>query len=160
MLPVLVRSSVSGLLGVAVMDLIINFPVFYLIESNRAVRREKSVHKYGRWAPEAAATLLCDRFFSVKLNNKESLIYGRMIHFGMGVAFANLYLPLLKKFGFIKKSAGLPLCFFLILFDELATYYFGFAAKPTRYPWQAHLRGMMSNTLQGLVIHHLLKTKA
>lgn len=159
MLRAFVYPSFSGIIGVSLMDLLSNFPGYYLLEDEKTVQAEKKVHIYNRWAPEAAATLLALKILSFKLNNKQSLFFGRLIHFGMGVLSANVYAILLRHSVILKKSKGFPFLLSLIIFDELATYKMGFAAKPKEYPLQAHIRGCISNSIQGLAIHNLLISK-
>ncbi len=147
--------AVSGLAGVFALDKVADF--MYRHENPQAKVQEEKVHaELG--GSEVGPTSIGARQISQKLNlqlnqqQQEKLSMG--LHYALGILPGMLYGMLLgrnPKFGF-----GRGLAYGLTLFlvnDEILSVKLGWTARPSKYPWQAHARGLAAHLALGLVTY-------
>ncbi len=78
---------------------------------------------------------------------------GLVVHYALGIAPAALYSAFRGRTSLL--SAGRGSLFGLGLFliqDEGLNTFLGVAADPRRYPWQAHVRGLIAPLLFGITV--------
>ena len=82
---------------------------------------------------------------------------GIAVHYAVGMAPTAIYGAARQHLpgGVIGRGVMLGVGMFLVE-DEVLNTALGTAAKPTRYPWQAHARGLVTHLVLGLVTEALL----
>ncbi|HVM38147.1 MAG TPA: hypothetical protein VM265_07160 [Sphingomicrobium sp.] len=82
---------------------------------------------------------------------------GVAVHYGIGIAPAVAYAVVRDKLPGRGPARGLLYGLGLFLLqDETANAVTGLGAKPNRYPWQAHARGLISHLVYGVVTEMVL----
>lgn len=149
-----VKGIVAGTVAVWLMDRV-TWPL-YNREDPVAHAREKEAQKEGKYVAQYAATRLA-RMAGRELTDREEWNYGQGIHYILGIGPAVAYSVLRHQYPAI--TAGRGLAYGLGLFavmDEVAAPAMGLASGPTRYPWQAHARGLAGHLVVGLAIDAVL----
>lgn len=142
------KGAAAGVIGTVVMDLFTwNM---YRRESSATYAREKAAQAEGKWVGHVAAEKLAK-----KLGKEPSArgLYaaGKGIHFMLGIGPAVAYALLRQRNP--RVATGLGALFGLAVFilnDELAAPAAGLASGPKKYPWQAHLRGLVGHLAFGI----------
>ncbi len=89
---------------------------------------------------------------SARAPTRTLLIACLVIHYALGVVPAAFYGPLRHRISGLRAGRGLMYGFGLFLVnDELLAPLLGLASGPTAYPWQAHVRGLISHLVLGVV---------
>lgn len=82
---------------------------------------------------------------------------GVAVHYGLGMGPGAAYAVLRKRVPVVGAGGGLLYGLALSLVeDEGVAPLLGLAGKPTDYPWQAHLRGVVGHLVLGAVTHATL----
>ena len=83
---------------------------------------------------------------------------GLAVHYAIGIAPAAIYGALRERVPGVGAGRGLGygLAMF-VLEDEVANPAAGFAAPPQKYPWQPHVRGLVSHLVYGFVTDLVLR---
>ena len=146
--------AIAGAVGVVAMDLVA-WPM-YRGESRRARARERRAWVEGKWANHVAASKVA-RLFGIELCGKRQFIAGETVHYLMGIVPGMLYGVLRRRAPIVGTGRGLLYGFALYaLVDEIGAPLLGIASGPRKYPWQAHLRGLVSHLVMGGVTHAAL----
>jgi hypothetical protein len=144
-----IKGAAAGVIGTVAMDLLTwNM---YRRESEGVYRREKAAQRSGKWAGHVAAEKLAKKV-GITPSPRGLYAAGKGIHFMLGIGPAVGYALLRRRHP--KVAAGMGALFGLAVFvlnDEVAAPAMGLASGPRKYPWQAHLRGLLGHLTFGIV---------
>ncbi len=144
-----VKGAISGAVGVWVMDQV--GWGMYLREDPQALRQEQMARVGGKDVAHVAANKLAHAV-GADLSPEQPHPAGISIHYALGVLPGALYGPLRKRVNGLGAGRGLVYGLGLFLVnDELLAPVLGLASGPTAYPWQAHVRGLVSHLVLGVV---------
>lgn len=149
------RGAVAGAAGVWVMDRIGWF--LYNREDPAALRREHLARVGGRDVAHAAVRKVAEQS-SANVPTEQPSAPGLLVHYALGVFPGALYA--LARHRFPALSAGSGSLYGLglfVLMDEIMAPMLKLASGPTKYPWQAHARGLVSHVGLGVVTASLLR---
>lgn len=142
------KGAVAGAIGVVAMDYLVTKPM-YRTEDPVAHLQEKRAQVGGRYVAFAALDKI-KRRFGLQLTERQDFVAGKAIHYLLGIAPAVAYVTLRRKAPWIRSGRGLLYGLSLfILNDEIAGPALGIASGPTKYPWQAHARGLAGHLMLG-----------
>jgi uncharacterized membrane protein YagU involved in acid resistance len=150
-----VKGAVAGGLGVMALDQVANF--LYSRESQEAQEREKQVRAEigaSEMGPTSIGAKQINEKLNLHLNDKQEETLATALHYSLGILPGMLYGMLLGRNE--KIGVGRGVLYGLMLFllnDELMSVQLGWAAKPSKYPWQAHARGLASHLALGVVTY-------
>jgi len=145
----IVTGALAGALGVWLMDRVGSY--LYIREDRKAVRQEVKARVDHMDVAHVAANRLA-KAAGTKLSPKQPHPAGLVIHYALGVVPAAFYGPLRHRVSGLRAGRGLLYGFGLFLVhDELLAPVLGLASGPTAYPWQAHVRGLISHLVLGVV---------
>lgn len=84
------------------------------------------------------------------LTDRQTSAAGTLLHYGLGIAWAPVYLLLRRAAGWHPVVAGLAAGMLLeLMVDEGLNPILGFTAPPQAYPASTHLRGAMGHAVYG-----------
>lgn len=151
----MMRGAVAGAAGVWVMDKLGWF--MYNREDSTALKREHLARVGNRDVAHAAVRKIA-QLTGANLPTRQPSAPGMLVHYALGVLPAALYavarhgVPALRAGNGSLYGLGL-----FLLMDEILAPSLGLASGPTKYPWQAHARGLVSHVAQGVVTDSLLR---
>ncbi len=147
----LLRGLVAGAIGAWVMD-----RTTWLLQDRqppRAIRREREAWPEGLDVSHALGYKLAGAAGLPGSKNQPSTL-GMTAHYLLSIGPAILYAGLRERDLRFAADRGLLYGFLIfVLWDELLSAAAGVAGKPTKYPRQAHLRGLVGHLALGLVTH-------
>ncbi|WP_189636361.1 DUF1440 domain-containing protein [Arthrobacter sp. NamB2] len=129
----------------------------YNHENSGALRREHQARPGGRDVAHAAVAK------AAKLAGRdapdEPNATGIAVHYAFGILPGALYAAARKSVPALRTGNGaLYGVALFILLDETIAPALGIASGPTRYPWQAHLRGLVAHLALGVATETVLKS--
>lgn len=121
-------------------------------------RRRTEAVRPGGMDPAHVAVDKVARTLGRELTPKQHHAAGQATHYAIGIAPAALYAVLRRKVPAIANGRGtlFGLAMFLLQDEGLNTVV-GLSAKPDRYPWQAHARGLVGHLVYGAALETLLR---
>lgn len=153
-----VKGAVAGAVGVWAMDRL----DWYMFEhENPAARQQTLSVRPGGMDPAHVAVQRAADAVGVELSDKQLHPAGQAVHYGIGIAPAVAYgalrhrLPVQRPGQDTLYGLAYGIGLFLIQ-DEIINTALGIAAKPRKYPWQAHARGLAAHLVLGLVTNTVL----
>lgn len=150
------KGLTAGAIGVTAMDYLVTWPM-YKLEDTEAHQKEKELQPEGKWAAHVGVKKVAD---AIGARPSEDTIFyaGKIQHYMIGMAPSVLYALYYNKVPILKKSKGLLFGLGLfILMDEIVTPSLGLSGPTTKYPWQAHLRGLLGHLMFGVATHYALE---
>jgi uncharacterized membrane protein YagU involved in acid resistance len=123
----------------------------YVNEDPDAFAREKEAQVEGKYASHVAADKMAEAV-GKELSPDQLDRAGQAVHYAIGMAPAMLYavyrdqVPLLGGARGLVYGAGL-----FLAVDEVLNPILGLTSGPTKYPWQAHVRGLVGHLVLGVV---------
>lgn len=148
MLGGIIFGAIAGTAGVWVMDRVGWF--MYRREDPEALQQEKEARADGLDTAHAAANKV-SKLGGKKLSSQPHPA-GLAIHYGLGVVPAILLAILIDDFPWLGLGYGLLYGFILfVVNDEILAPLLRFASRPNIYPWQAHVRGLVTHLVLGVV---------
>jgi hypothetical protein len=155
----IIKGSVAGWIGVIALDQVANY--LYNHESKEALEREKQARDEigsSDMGPASMAARKLARLCNLDLNEKQLNTTASVIHYGLGIVPGAAYAALLDRAPKLAIGRGTLYGFTLFAVnDELLSVKLGLAAKPSKYPWQAHFRGFAAHVAMGLATYHALR---
>lgn len=148
-LPDLIKGALAGAIGTIALDAVTWF--MWDREDPEALEQERQARPQGldpaHYVASKAAHLV-----GIELTPKQPHPAGIATHVAVGVVPAALYGVLSKRAPQVRTGRGLlyGLALFLVQ-DELINSVAGFSGRPTQYPWQAHVRGLIGHLAYGAV---------
>lgn len=140
----------AGVVGTVAMDLVTW--KLYRKESAKAYRQEKRAQVDGKYVAHVAARKAA-RLAGKQLEGRRLYAAGKLVHFLFGIGPALAYGALRRRFPWVRAGGGLLYGLGVYLFlDELVAPLLGLASGPTRYPWQAHARGLAGHLTLGATL--------
>ncbi len=146
--------AVAGAAGVWVMDKVGWY--MYNREDPQAVAQEVAARPYGKDVAHASVEKVA-RLTGADLDTSQPSATGIGVHYGLGILPGALYAVARNEVPEIRAGGGA--LYGLALFaanDELAAPLLGIASGPGEYPWQAHVRGLVSHVVLGVVTEGVL----
>ncbi len=146
--------AIAGAAGVWAMDKIGSF--MYDREDGAALERERQARVHGKDPAHAAVDKVAD-LTGADLPTEQPSGAGIGVHYGLGVLPGALYgvarheVPQLRAGGGALYGLGL-----FLAQDEMMAPLLGIAGSPGEYPWQAHVRGLVSHVTLGVVTETVL----
>jgi hypothetical protein len=130
--------------------------VMYERENPVARKREDDV-RGGRQASSVAAQKAA-KALGRSLTAAQSETFGNGIHWALGIGVGALYGALRHRMPALASGLGslFGTAFFLTI-DEAANTALRLTPPPTRFPWQAHARGLAGHLVYGLVAESVLR---
>jgi hypothetical protein len=120
-------------------------------EDPQARRRTQEVRPQGLDPAHRLANKIAG-VFGTELSPRQPHPAGIAIHYGLAVGPGALYGALYDRYPALGTGRGALYGFGLFLLqDELLNTVTGLAARPSRYPWQAHARGLVAHVAYGIV---------
>jgi hypothetical protein len=150
----LFKGAVAGAVATYVMGKVTS----YLYEhEDRAVRRREDEARQGRSAYETAAEKAAAAAGStLALHQRETL--GSAIHWALGIGAGAAYAVLRRRVQVLGGAAGTAFgTAFWAFLDEGMVPALGLTPGPTRFPWQAHARGLVGHLTFGTVTDGTLR---
>ena len=146
-----VRGLVAGAIGAWVMD-----RVTWMLQdrqNRQAIRREREAWPEGLDVSHALGYKLAGAAGLPAAKNQPSTL-GITTQYCLSIGPAILYAALRERDLRFAADRGLLYGFLIfILWDELLSAATGTAAPPTKYPWQAHMRGLVGHLALGVATH-------
>ncbi|MBG6219000.1 hypothetical protein IWX75_003488 [Arthrobacter sp. CAN_A6] len=147
--------AVAGAAGVWAMDRVGWF--LYNHEDPAALEREHQARTGGKDVAHAAIEKAAD-MTGINLPTGEPNPAGIAMHYALGVLPGALYGAARHKVPALRAGNGaLYGCGLFALMDETVDPALGIAAGPTHYPWQAHVRGLVSHIVLGITTETVLR---
>lgn len=150
------KGFTAGAVGVTAMDYLVTWPM-YKLEDKDAYLKEKELQPEGKWAGHVAVKRTANEI-GKEPSETTNFYLGKMNHYMIGMAPAALYSLYYDKVPALKKSKGLLFglgLFFLM--DEMVVPALGLSGPNRKYPWQAHLRGLLGHLMYGVATHFALE---
>jgi hypothetical protein len=125
-------------------------------ESAGARLQTTAVRPFGEPPAHVIATK-AERGLGLNPTPEQHELAGLAVHYGIGIGPAIAYAVMRDKLPGRGPARGLlyGLALFLLQ-DEAANAVTGLAAKPQKYPWQAHARGLVSHLVYGVATEMVL----
>lgn len=145
----IVKGAIAGAVGTWLMDRVTWD--MYRSEDRDAYRQEKEAQVEGMYASHVAADRAA-KAVGVELSGKRLDAAGQAVHYATGVVPGALYGALRNRVDGV--GAGRGLLYGLGLFaivDEGVVPLLGLGSGPTKYPWQAHARGLVGHLVLGAI---------
>lgn len=142
------KGAVAGAIGVFIMDRVDWFN--WRHEDAEARQRTVSVRPHEEPPAHVVATN-AEKAAGAELTDAQHQAAGKAVHYGLGMAPGALYGVYRHQIPAppVARGLGYGLGLFLLQ-DELINPAVGTAAKPGKYPWQAHARGLIAHLVLGL----------
>jgi uncharacterized membrane protein YagU involved in acid resistance len=147
----LLRGLVAGAIGAWVMD-----RTTWMLQDRQkrqAIQRERQAWPEGLDVSHALGHRLAAAAGLPAVTGQPSTL-GMTTHYCLSIGPAILYSAL--RDGNLRFAADRGLLYgflIFILWDEMLSAATGVAAPPTKYPWQAHMRGLVGHLALGLATH-------
>lgn len=146
--------AVAGAAGVWVMDKVGWY--MYNREDPHALAQELHARPYGKDVAHAAVEKVA-RLVGADVPTPQPSAVGIGVHYALGVLPGALYAAARREVPALRAGGGALYGFGLFAVnDEMAAPLLGIAAGPTEYPWQAHVRGLVSHVVLGMVTEGVL----
>lgn len=143
------RGAVAGAVGVYAMDKIGWY--LYNREDSSALAREHAARVANLDVAHAAVRKVSE-LTGTKTSTTQPSAAGLAVHYALGVAPGAIYGVARHHLPVLRAGSGAVYGFGLfLLMDEIAAPLLRVAAGPTKYPWQAHARGLVSHVALGVV---------
>ncbi len=95
---------------------------------------------------------------SVRLSPSQPHAAGIGVHYAIGAILGATFTALRDRAPFVGKWRGLPFgVATFVVQDEGLNTYLGTGGRPLDYPWQAHLRGLISHGFFGIAVDTFLR---
>jgi hypothetical protein len=147
--------AAAGALAVWVMDRVDWFNFEH--EDPEARRRTQAVRPGGMDPGHVAASQTAETL-GYDLKPKDYNAAGLAAHYSIGIMPGALYGALRHKLPGLDTGRGTLFGLSLFLMqDEGLNAITGLSAKPSKYPWQAHARGLVAHAVYGLVLDTALR---
>ncbi len=144
----IIKGALAGAIGVWLMDRVGWY--LYLREDPAKVRQEVKARVKHIDVAHVAAHKMAEAA-GIELVPKQPNAVGVAIHYALGIAPGALYGSLRHQVPGLRMGRGLAYGLGLFLLnDELLNPVLGLASPPTAYPWQAHVRGLISHLVLGV----------
>lgn len=125
-------------------------------ESQEARLRTNAVRPFGE-PPAHVLVTKAERALGIEPTPEQHELAGAAVHYGIGIGPAVAYAVVRDKLPGPGPVRGLLFGFGLFLLqDEAVNAATLVGARPDRYPWQAHARGLVSHLVYGLVTEMVL----
>lgn len=119
-------------------------------EDEEARQRTRDVRPNGE-PPAHIIARKAEGLLQIKPSREQHAATGQAVHFGLGILPAIAYAFVREKLPGRGIMRGLLFGgSMFVMQDEMANSLSGLAAKPGRYPWQAHARGLVAHLLYGV----------
>lgn len=152
MLEDILIGAMAGAIGVWVMDRVGWF--MYRREDSQVLEQERKARVNGLDVAHVAANRIAN-VFGIKLSPPQPHPFGLALHYSLGILPGALLGALLSQVGELRIGYGLLYGFILfILLDEVTAPVLGLASGPTKYPLQAHVRGLVSHLALGVATYY------
>lgn len=150
----MLKGAVAGAAAVWVMDRLDWFS--YAHEDPEARRRTRRVRPRGM-DPAHVAVNEAAEMAGAELSPSQPHPAGIALHYGLGVGPGALYAAMRDRMEGLGRARG-PLygLGLFVMQDEAINAVTGLSARPGKYPWQAHARGLAAHLVYGLVIDCVL----
>jgi hypothetical protein len=120
-------------------------------ESEDARRQTNAVRPFGE-PPAHVLVSKAEKALGIETTPEQHELAGVTVHYGIGIGPAVAYAIVRDKLPGRGPARGLLYGLGLFLLqDEAVNAVSGVGAKPNRYPWQAHARGVVSHLVYGVV---------
>lgn len=151
----MVLGAVAGAAGVWVMDRLGWF--MYNHEDPSALAQEHRARPGDRDVAHATVAKVGE-VTGMQVPTEQPSAPGLAVHYGLGMVPGALYAVARREVPSVRAGNGALYGFGLFaLNDEVAAPLLGVASGPTAYPWQAHVRGLVTHTVVGVVTESVLK---
>lgn len=141
---------VAGAAGVWAMDKV--SWLMYNHESQEALRKEQEARKGDNLDTSHTAVAKVAEHLDMGIEPKQPNAIGIGLHYLLGMMPGAIYSILWHRSNAVGASRGVLYGAGLSLTqDEGMAPLLGLAASPTKYPWQAHVRGVVSHVVLGVV---------
>lgn len=148
------QGAAAGAVGVLAMDVVTWW--MYRRESPRDQDREHAARAFGMDTAHAAVRKFA-RTVGSPAGREQPNGAGIAVHYGLGMVPAALYVRLRRRYPWLRAGGGALYGFVLfVINDEIAAPLIGVAGGPGKYPWQAHLRGLVGHVVLGMVTDAML----
>ena len=155
MLADLARGAVAGAVGTWAMDKVTQW--MWSREGADALEREMEVRPGGLDPAHAIANRVAGAM-GKELDPRQPHPAGVGVHYALGIVPGAVYGALRGRVGGVDALGGLLYGLGLFVFeDEGANALLGTSGKPTEYPWQAHVRGLVGHMVLGVATHATLE---
>jgi hypothetical protein len=150
----MVLGAVAGAAGVWVMDKLGWY--MYNREDPEALAQEREARAYGKDVAHATVEKVA-RLVDADVATPQPSPAGIGVHYALGMLPGALYGAARREFPTLKAGGGALYGFGLFAVnDEVAAPLLGIASGPTEYPWEAHVRGLVSHVVLGMVTEGVL----
>lgn len=151
----LARGAVAGAVGTWAMDKVTQW--MWSREGADALEREMEARPGGLDPAHAIANRVAGAM-GKDLAPRQPHPAGSGVHYALGIVPGAVYGALRGRVGGVDALGGLLYGLGLFLFeDEGANALLGTSGKPTEYPWQAHVRGLVGHMVLGVATHATLE---
>jgi hypothetical protein len=141
------KGAIAGAVGVWLMDQVTWG--MYLREDPQALRMEQKARVRGKDVAHVAAEKLAGAI-GLEPPTAQPNPTGMAVHYALGVVPGALYALLRRRVKALGAGRGLLYGLGLtVVNDEILAPALGLASGPTRYPWQAHARGLVGHLVLG-----------
>jgi hypothetical protein len=151
----LARGAVAGAVGTWAMDKVTQW--MWNREDADALEREMEARPGGLDPAHAIANRVAGAM-GKELSPRQPHPAGVGVHYALGILPGAVYGALRNRVGGVDALGGLLYGLGLFVFeDEGANALLGTSGKPTEYPWQAHVRGLVGHMVLGVATHATLE---
>jgi hypothetical protein len=158
----MLAGAVGGALGVLALDLVST--LLYQRENPQAHKQERRVRKQlgaSELGPTSVGAHKLNKGLKLHLKDPQEQKLAQGIHYGLGILPGVLYAIARRRTPRIASASGLWYGLLLFLLnDELLSVALGWAAPARRYPWQAHMRGLVSHLALGVATDRVVRLMA
>jgi hypothetical protein len=148
--------AAAGAAGVWAMDRVGWF--LYNREDPGALAREHQARVGGRDVAHAMVAKAA-RVTGSDVSPQQPGRAGLAVHYALGMVPGTLYAVVRQQSRALRAGTGALYGFGLfVVNDEVAAPLLGVARGPARYPWQAHVRGLVSHVVLGVATEGVLKS--
>lgn len=151
----MVKGAIAGAVGVWALDKVAWY--MWNRENPEALQQEREARPGGLDPAHVMANRAAEAL-GKELTPRQPHPAGIAVHYGLGIMPGAAYGALRKRVGGVGAAGGLlyGLSLFLLQ-DEGLNPILGTSGKPTDYPWQAHMRGLVGHLVLGVATHTTLE---
>ncbi|MFB6373247.1 MAG: hypothetical protein ABEN55_09060 [Bradymonadaceae bacterium] len=143
----LIKGAIAGTVGVLALDAVTE--LFTSAEGDEALERETQTRPDAMDPAHVLANRVADAA-GYELEPRQPHTAGIETHYGIGVVPTMVYAAVARRSSEINIGRGLLFGTAMYLAqDQGLNYALGLTGRPTEYPWQAHMRGLMGHLAMG-----------